>query len=184
MADDCRTAVVAEQFADGETTDRKRLAARNQVRSYDATADLAEIHARDAAFRANEKTVARQITFGAAAVLGYAAWHEDREIFRAAYSQGKAAEACLVRCIFNQPFRRPELDSAWLTWNDGAIIKAAATAYDQRELPSGHLDNRRLAVLGDMIEEAGCTDAEILGHLREAGAVHVRGFCRFVVRKG
>jgi hypothetical protein len=42
-------------------------------------------------------------------------------------------------------------------------------------LPSGHLDNARLAVLADMLEEAGCRDEEVLGHLRKPDAVHVRG---------
>jgi hypothetical protein len=41
-------------------------------------------------------------------------------------------------------------------------------------LPSGHLDTSRLLVLADSLEEAGCTDADILGHLRGTGP-HVRG---------
>jgi hypothetical protein len=40
-------------------------------------------------------------------------------------------------------------------------------------LHSGHLDNARLAVLSDALEEAGCDDA-ILSHLRSPGP-HVRG---------
>jgi hypothetical protein len=41
-------------------------------------------------------------------------------------------------------------------------------------LPRGTLDKGRLALLADALEEAGCTDAELLGHLRSP-AVHVRG---------
>jgi hypothetical protein len=37
------------------------------------------------------------------------------------------------------------------------------------------LDPQRLAVLGDALEEAGCQDPDILGHLRQQGAVLVRG---------
>jgi hypothetical protein len=41
-------------------------------------------------------------------------------------------------------------------------------------LPSGTLDNTRLAVLTDALEEAGCQVAEVLTHLREPGS-HWRG---------
>ena len=47
-------------------------------------------------------------------------------------------------------------------------------AYQERDLPSGHLDPARLAVLSDALEDAGCTDAAILDHLRGPGP-HVRG---------
>jgi hypothetical protein len=39
---------------------------------------------------------------------------------------------------------------------------------------AGHLDAARLAVLADMLEEAGCPDPPLLGHLRGPGP-HVRG---------
>ena len=43
-----------------------------------------------------------------------------------------------------------------------------------RSLPAGTLDPARLAVLADALEDAGCTDAGLLGHLRGPGP-HVRG---------
>jgi hypothetical protein len=55
-----------------------------------------------------------------------------------------------------------------------AVLKLAQAAYDDRLLPSGLLDNTRLAVLADALEEAGCGDAEILAHCR-GGGEHVRG---------
>jgi hypothetical protein len=55
-----------------------------------------------------------------------------------------------------------------------ATLPLAQAAYDERILPSGHLDNARLAVLSDALEEAGCTDADLLAHLRTPGP-HVRG---------
>jgi hypothetical protein len=66
------------------------------------------------------------------------------------------------------------VDSAWLSWNDGAVRKLAQTAYDDRQLPAGILDPSRLAVLADALEDAGCTDRAILVHLRRPGP-HVRG---------
>ena len=50
----------------------------------------------------------------------------------------------------------------------------ARAAYEERILPSGHLDPARLAILTDALEEAGRTDEAILSHLRFPGP-HVRG---------
>lgn len=93
----------------------------------------------------------------------------------AAFNRVAGFMPTLVRDIFGNPFKPSKLNPSWLAWNDGSISKAAAAAYSEREMPSGHLDNARLAVLADMLEEAGCRDEEVLGHLREPGAVHVRG---------
>ena len=70
----------------------------------------------------------------------------------------------------------PEIrvDPSWLEWNNGAVRTLAQAAYDEREMPSSHLDRRRLAVLADTLEEAGCSDPDILGHLRGPGPC-VRG---------
>jgi hypothetical protein len=76
-----------------------------------------------------------------------------------------------LRCIFGNPFRPVSLAPAWLT---PAVLKLAQAAYDDRILPPGHLDNTRLAVLADALEEAGCTDPDILSHVRGPGP-HVRG---------
>jgi hypothetical protein len=84
-------------------------------------------------------------------------------------------QAALLRCVFSNPFRPlPALDPAWLTWNGGTVPRLAAVAYEGRQLPSGHLDPARLAVLADALEEAGCTDPHLLDHLRGPGP-HYRG---------
>lgn len=80
----------------------------------------------------------------------------------------------LLRCVFGNPFRAAILDPAWLAWNGGTVGRLAEIAYQERELPSGHLSTDRLALAADALEDAGCADAEILGHLRSAGP-HVRG---------
>ena len=54
------------------------------------------------------------------------------------------------------------------------MVRLAQAAYDQRHMPGGTLDDGRLAVLADALEEAGCTDAGVLNHLRGPGP-HVRG---------
>jgi hypothetical protein len=86
-----------------------------------------------------------------------------------------AAQAALLRDIFGPlPFRPVHIDPAWLTWNDRTVRRLAGAIYQDRELPSGHLDVTRLAVLGDALEDAGCADHDLLGHPRGPGP-HVRG---------
>jgi hypothetical protein len=79
----------------------------------------------------------------------------------------------LLRDIIGNPFRPVTISPAVLAWNDTTIVRLAQAAYDERHLPAGTLDNGRLAVLADALEEAGCTDADILDHLRGPGP-HVR----------
>jgi hypothetical protein len=82
------------------------------------------------------------------------------------------AQAALLRDIFGPSlFREVVLD---LAWDGGTVKRLAEAAYAERQLPAGTLDTARLDVLADALEEAGCTDAEMLGHLRGAGQ-HWRG---------
>jgi hypothetical protein len=77
--------------------------------------------------------------------------------------------------LFGNPFRPlPPPDPAWLAWNNGLVLRLAEAAYQERQLPAGTLDPELLAVLAGALEEAGCTDADLLGHLRGPG-LHVRG---------
>jgi hypothetical protein len=90
------------------------------------------------------------------------------------YFSGKETERVqqktIVLDIFGNPFRPVILDSSWLT---PTVLSLAQSAYDNRQLPSGTLDNDCLAVLADALEEAGAGGA-ILEHLRSEGP-HVRG---------
>jgi hypothetical protein len=79
-----------------------------------------------------------------------------------------------MRDVFGNPFRSVAVEPSWLAWNTGTIPTLAHAIYEERELPSGHLDAVRLALLADMLEDAGCTDPHILQHLRGPGP-HVRG---------
>jgi hypothetical protein len=77
----------------------------------------------------------------------------------------------LVRCVFGNPFRPVTVDPAWRTSTVTSLVQAA---YEERILPGVELDAQRLAILADALEEAGCTNEEILVHLRDPGP-HVRG---------
>ena len=77
----------------------------------------------------------------------------------------------IVREIFGDSLSPVRFDP---TWYSPTIVSLAHAVYDERILPSCELDNARLAVLSDALEEAGCNSEEILSHLRSPG-VHVRG---------
>ena len=73
--------------------------------------------------------------------------------------------ACnLLRDIFSNPFRPITADPAWLT---PTVQSIAAAIYQDRAFD-------RLLILADALEEAGCTDADVLLHCRRPGE-HVRG---------
>jgi hypothetical protein len=86
-------------------------------------------------------------------------------------TQGRL-QAHLVRDIFGNPFQALTLEhSPWLT---PIVLALPHSAYDERDPSNGNLDNNRLAVLADALEDASCADQAILGHLRCPGP-HVRG---------
>jgi hypothetical protein len=75
--------------------------------------------------------------------------------------------AQLLRDLFGNPFRPASMTPAWLTWNHGTVPAIARHIYEDRAFHD-------LPILADALEDAGCTDAAILGHCRGPGE-HVRG---------
>jgi hypothetical protein len=82
-----------------------------------------------------------------------------------------AAQTALLHDIFRA---QPVIDPAWLRWRESTISRLSQAIYEERQLPSGNLDATRLAILGDALSEAGCSDEGIIEHLRKPGS-HVRG---------
>jgi hypothetical protein len=78
-----------------------------------------------------------------------------------------AAQCVLVWDIFGNPFRPVVLKPSWLAWNDGIVVKLTQAIYDERAFD-------RLPILADALEEAGCTNPDMLNHCRQPGE-HVRG---------
>jgi hypothetical protein len=60
----------------------------------------------------------------------------------------------------------PSIPPAWLAWG-GLVPTLARAIREERRFQD-------LPVLADALEDAGCTDADILGHCR-AGGPHLRG---------
>jgi hypothetical protein len=73
----------------------------------------------------------------------------------------------ILRCVFGDLFRAATIAPSVLAWNDGTVRKVAQCLYADRAFD-------QLLILADALEEAGCTDAAILDHLRSSGP-HVRG---------
>jgi hypothetical protein len=79
----------------------------------------------------------------------------------------QSALAHLVRDVFGNPFRNRHQDGPMPKWRGGVAASLAKSIYADRAFD-------RLPLLADAVEDAGCTNAELLGHLRRPGP-HVRG---------
>jgi pSer/pThr/pTyr-binding forkhead associated (FHA) protein len=155
---------VAERFADHEATDEELAEVREEmVRGGVRESMVAYYAARES--RTIVRYVARQAARAVEAARG-GSWEEHRVAER-------AEQAALVRDLF-PPYPSLTVEPAWLCWEGGVVPSLAQAAYDQRCLPEGTLEPVRLGVLADALEDAGCTCAELLGHLRGPGP-HVRG---------
>jgi hypothetical protein len=185
-----RAVVVVERFADGEATAEELDAARHGagIAEYDVgmttpspadeDAELAE------EFAVRAPTAAASTDADLAAAHGWPSHAASAAYWEAAgaggaYDAAQAneykAQTALIRDVFGNSFRPPpRIDPAWLAWRGGAVVQLARAVYEERDLASGHLDAARLAILADMLEEAGATNPQLLGHLRSAGP-HVRG---------
>jgi hypothetical protein len=114
----------------------------------------------------------KQTAWEAAEAIGRAAWWDslpaDDPIIAVVESASRNAEVeaqCqMLRCIFGNPFRPVAFDPAWRT---SSVVALAQSVYDDRAFD-------HLPILAEALEEAGCHDADVLGHLRQGGE-HVRG---------
>jgi hypothetical protein len=81
-----------------------------------------------------------------------------------AYLREHEVQGTLVRDVFGNPFRLVSVDLPWLTTT---VVSLAKAIYHERAFD-------RLPILADALEEAGCTNADLLAHCRGPGP-HVRG---------
>jgi hypothetical protein len=78
----------------------------------------------------------------------------------------RANQCDVLRDLLGTPFQ-VVVDAPWLAWHGGLIASMATTMYQERAFD-------QMPILGDALEEAGCTNATILNHCRQP-ANHVRG---------
>jgi hypothetical protein len=76
-----------------------------------------------------------------------------------------AIQPALLRDIFGNPFRPVALDPAWVTSD---VLALARGIYEERAFD-------RMPILADALQDAGCTNEDVLNHCRDANATHVRG---------
>jgi hypothetical protein len=159
------TVEVSERFADGSASQEELQAAvwANLGRE-DLDARAAVDHAAVGAWRPAVALLA--------AVCGRRPEPGPAPADPAALARERAAQADLLRDILgSRPLWPVCVASSWRT---PTVVALAQAAYEERRLPGGHLDATRLAILADAAEEAGCTDGDLLAHLRGPGP-HVRG---------
>lgn len=150
----CRGALaVAERFADGHASDAER-----------ATAEAAiDQHLRG--LRSDRVTHAEhwgmhlrrllQPTVPSGSLLSPPPWHRPAE------------ELALFREGVGNPFRASAIDPSWLIWNGGTVARLAGSIYAERSFD-------QMPILGDALEDAGCSDTDLLAHCGNGGP-HVRG---------
>jgi hypothetical protein len=94
----------------------------------------------------------------------YATPDQTQEIDSMGFWDG-SRQVAFIRDIFGNPFRPVAFDPAWLT-SDATLL--AQGIYDERAFD-------RMPILADALQDAGCTNEDILNHCRDASATHVRG---------
>ncbi len=79
-----------------------------------------------------------------------------------------APELCeVLREVVGNPRRPVKVEPRWLAWNNGTVATLARTVRTEKKFDL-------LPLLADALEDAGCSDAELLAHLRSPGP-HVAG---------
>jgi len=166
--------IVAEQFADGLVT-AEHLFKVNQQAVYAAYAADPSLHhdaetslhadsvrhlaAADAVRMVSTQSI---LATALAALNNVARATSSLSVEMMRPEQG--LQATLVREIFGNPFREVTVDPTWLT---STVVSLAQGIYDERAFD-------RLPILADALEDAGCTNADMLNHCRQPGE-HVRG---------
>jgi hypothetical protein len=96
--------------------------------------------------------------------VGQSLWFSERD---ASWDSWCEYGCKVLRDLFGNPFRPVTLDPVYRTWSGGALVKLARAIYEEGRFAD-------LPVLADALEDAGCTNTDVLTHCR-SGSEHVRG---------
>jgi hypothetical protein len=161
----CRTAVrVAERFADGEATEEALGTAHRAARAIIGRYTRGESYTDAERFSGTAASA-----YAASADVEHGRW-QWKDVANTRLDAGAnwhaelAATADLIRCVFGNPFRPVAVEPEWRT---STAVALATGIYADRAFD-------RLPVLADALEDAGCTNADVLGHCRGPGP-HARG---------
>lgn len=170
---------VAERFADGRATKKQLSAARSKIPDeyycawYDMGYEWREVE--DIGFKS---TVGGAIytaaggTFDGDPEETDAFFHASQTIHwvrdgirdKPGMPSEDGLQANLLRCIFGNPLRRPNMDPSLVS---DSVMKLARTIYKDKVFD-------RMPILADALEECGVTDKALLAHCR-ANVPHARG---------
>ncbi len=109
---------------------------------------------------ANDRDAIRQAPADEVVMVARMTW----QAAQTALADEKKAQAALLRDICGNPFHPPTIERAWLL---------PEVVYFARQIYEGS-NFEWMPDLADTLQEAGCTDPDILNHCRQSGE-HVRG---------
>jgi len=148
----------AESFVDGKITAKELAAARNATASW--ISYVAAPQAQQAALKVVTWASEEEGWQTCEKLLGIGPYPYRN----ASWIAERKAQTDILRDIFITPSRPITFDAAWLT---PSVVTLATEIYGE------HVFNH-LRILADALEDAGCDDANILDHCRQAEE-HVRG---------
>ena len=156
-----------ERYADGEIRWPAMLAVRKKCRAaYDeleaAEAKEFQLEAANAVRAATDKEFMHfkmAIEYAA-----YAFASKSRPKWDRGHKKEEAIQVALARDVFGNPYRPVTFERSWRTSTSVALAKQM---YDSRDFSA-------MPILADALQDAGCENADILGHCRGPGP-HVRG---------
>jgi len=164
--------LTAEKYADGMATLEELDACRRLIESQLKLYPSEPVY--DASYWACGRNIQEKVEGSAFYAANRSTWSIDQSAddydarCEKRRNEELAAQASFLHNIFGPlPFHFVHLEPSWLTWNDGTIPKLAQAIYEERAFD-------HLPILADALEEAGCTNEDILGHCRSGGE-HVRG---------
>jgi hypothetical protein len=152
---------LAERFADGGSTNKARKARKEKC----------EALAQTPTWNGGAPTATNCLSTNPSNAAWNGAWAaaaaEAGATEGPAWEAVRAKQADLLREIFGNPLKPVRIEPAWLAWNNRTVPLLADRIYEKQSFGD-------LPVLADAVEEAGCTNAELLAHLRQSRE-HVRG---------
>jgi hypothetical protein len=169
---------VAERYADGLATTEELLHARWLADSQSCTEDALHQDLRmelciphltpEEEESLNTRFAQQSDRLGAAMMAHLCCWDWTvNDLLLDQWYTEHRELAALLRDIFGNPWPPVSLVPGWLSWHDGYVQRLAETIYASHDFSA-------MPILADALEEAGCTEAALLGHLRGPGP-HVRG---------
>jgi hypothetical protein len=157
---------MAEEYADGRIALKECKSAHKRLRIMYRSGEIPSERSRHASYAASEclnKDVGWHPSSRYSAINAIcASTNADSQHTKATEA---AAQSALLRDIFGNPFRPVAFDPRWRT---DTAVGLAQTMYDTRDFDA-------MPILADALQDAGCEDAAILDHCRDANGVHVRG---------